>query len=178
MTEEEEATGELKEMYDQLTDPKTNQVDNILKIHGQHPATLSAHVLLYKTVMYGKSKIRRPEREMIAVVVSSLNECHYWLTHHRAGLLRLIKNEVFVNQLAEDWKKAELNEKQFTMILYAEKLTMTPGKVNENDIRALKLVGFTERDILDINQITSYFAYVNRIAEGLGVPLEDFWEGE
>jgi alkylhydroperoxidase family enzyme len=77
MIEEEDASGVLKEQYDRLRDPTTGQVDNILKIHSLHPETLDAHYLLYKTVMYGKSKIRRPEREMIAVVVSSLNECHY-----------------------------------------------------------------------------------------------------
>lgn len=77
MVEEEEAIGDLKEYYDQLKDPNTRKVDNILKVHGQHPETLNAHYILYKTVMYGKSKIRRPDREMIAVVVSSLNDCHY-----------------------------------------------------------------------------------------------------
>lgn len=49
------------------------------------------------------------------------------------------------------------------------------GKVSKEDISKLEEVGFTERDILDINQITSYFAYVNRTADGLGVPLEDFF---
>jgi alkylhydroperoxidase family enzyme len=77
MTEDHEAEGELKEYYNEMRDPSTGEVDHILRIHGQNPPTLQAHFLLYKTVMYGKSRIRRPEREMIAVVVSALNECHY-----------------------------------------------------------------------------------------------------
>jgi len=77
MVTEDEAEGELKAYYDQMRDPQTHQVDHILRIHGQHPATLQAHYLLYKTLMYGSSNIRRPEREMIAVVVSALNHCHY-----------------------------------------------------------------------------------------------------
>lgn len=77
MVEEDEAEGVLKEYYDAMRDPSTGEVDNILRIHGLHPETLQAHFMLYKTVMYGKSRIRRPEREMIAVVVSALNECHY-----------------------------------------------------------------------------------------------------
>jgi alkylhydroperoxidase family enzyme len=77
MVQEDEASEDLQKYYEQLRDPDTGEIDNILKIHGQHPETLKAHLLLYKTVMYGKSKVRRPEREMIAVVVSSLNECHY-----------------------------------------------------------------------------------------------------
>jgi uncharacterized peroxidase-related enzyme len=92
-------------------------------------------------------------------------------------LLRLIKNnEKFVNQLEKEWRKAELTPKQFAMLHYAEKLTLTPGKMQRADVEQLKAVGFTEKDILDINQITGYFAYVNRLADGLGVPLEDFWE--
>ncbi len=61
------------------------------------------------------------------------------------------------------------------MLAYAEKLTRTPGEMARADIEALKMAGFTEPDILDINQITGYFAYVNRLADGLGVPLEAFW---
>lgn len=73
---EEEATGELQELYSELVEP-WGGVDNILKIHSLNPESLKAHVMLYKTVMYGKSPIKRPDREMIAVVVSSLNYCRY-----------------------------------------------------------------------------------------------------
>lgn len=62
------------------------------------------------------------------------------------------------------------------MLAYADKLTRTPWDVTRDDIQVLKARGFTEPDILDINQITGYFAYVNRLADGLGVPLEGFWE--
>jgi len=77
MVTEDEAEGELHAQYDTLRDPKTGEVDHILRIHGQHPATLHAHVVLYQTMMYGPSGIRRPEREMIGVVVSALNHCRY-----------------------------------------------------------------------------------------------------
>jgi uncharacterized peroxidase-related enzyme len=83
-----------------------------------------------------------------------------------------------VNQLLEDWRKADLNDKQFAMLKYAEKLTLTPAKMEKFDIEELKAVGFSEKDILDINQIIGYFAYVNRLADGLGVPLEGFWENQ
>jgi alkylhydroperoxidase family enzyme len=77
MVGEDEAQGELQALYAQLVDPHTGQIDNILRIHGQHPATLRAHYLLYRTLMYGTSGVPRPEREIIAVVVSALNRCHY-----------------------------------------------------------------------------------------------------
>ncbi|HHZ80327.1 MAG TPA: peroxidase [Candidatus Marinimicrobia bacterium] len=73
---EGEAEGELKEHYDHNMEP-WGGVDNIIKIHSLSPESLKGHVALYKAVMYGKSHIPRPEREMIAVVVSALNECHY-----------------------------------------------------------------------------------------------------
>ena len=74
--DEENAEGSLKEQYDQLIEP-WGGVDNILKIHSLNPESLAAHVQLYKTLMYGKSPLRRTAREMIALVVSAINQCHY-----------------------------------------------------------------------------------------------------
>ncbi len=74
--DEENADGSLKEQYDNLIEP-WGGVDQILKVHSLNPVSLNAHVQLYKTVMYGTSPIRRPDREMIAVVVSVINQCHY-----------------------------------------------------------------------------------------------------
>ena len=74
--DEENAEGSLKDQYDQLIEP-WGGVDNILKIHSLNPKSLAAHVQLYKTLMYGKSPLRRTDREMIAVVVSTINQCHY-----------------------------------------------------------------------------------------------------
>lgn len=62
------------------------------------------------------------------------------------------------------------------MLAYAVKLTLEPGNMVETDVIALRRAGFSDRDILDINQIAGYYAYVNRLASGLGVELEDFWE--
>jgi len=62
------------------------------------------------------------------------------------------------------------------MLDYTYKLTLTPWQMVEADVQQLRLQGFSDRAILDINQIVSYYAYVNRVADGLGVPLEDFWQ--
>ena len=62
------------------------------------------------------------------------------------------------------------------MLNYAAKLTERPADIFAKDIEQLRDVGFKDRAILDINQIVAYFAYVNRIADGLGVDLEDFWD--
>ena len=73
---ERDADGSLKDQYAKLKDSRSG-IDNILKIHSLNPESLDAHVRLYKTIMYGKSPIRRVNREMIAVLVSSINQCHY-----------------------------------------------------------------------------------------------------
>jgi uncharacterized protein YciW len=62
------------------------------------------------------------------------------------------------------------------MLDYASKLTERPTDMIRKDVERLRDVGYTDRGILDINQIVSYFAYVNRVADGLGVKLEDFWK--
>ena len=64
------------------------------------------------------------------------------------------------------------------MLDYAVKLTLTPWKMKEADVIALRQVGFSDAAILDINQITGYYAYVNRLADGLGVGMENYWERE
>ena len=64
------------------------------------------------------------------------------------------------------------------MLGYAERLTRTPAKMSPADVDALRTVGFTDRDILDIVEVTAYYAYVNRIADGLGVTLEPWTEDD
>ena len=76
MIAEDEATGELGELYGKLRGPD-GTVDNILKVHGLNPDSLRGHFDFYRTLMRGRSPLTRAQREMIAVVVSSANRCHY-----------------------------------------------------------------------------------------------------
>lgn len=73
----EEAGTELSDLYDRVRDPASGQLDHIMQVHSLHPAGLSAHFELYAAVMRGTPGLRRVDREMIALVVSGLNECHY-----------------------------------------------------------------------------------------------------
>ncbi len=72
-----EAQGELAELYQEACDPKTGELDNIMAIHSAHPAGLAAHLALYNAVMRGTPSLRKVERELIALVVSQENGCHY-----------------------------------------------------------------------------------------------------
>jgi len=76
MIPEDEASGRLKELYRKVEEP-TGGVDNILKVHSLNPPSLEAHFQLYVTLMRGPSELSRAQREMIAVVASAANRCHY-----------------------------------------------------------------------------------------------------
>jgi uncharacterized peroxidase-related enzyme len=87
-----------------------------------------------------------------------------------------VKDDALVKALQTDYRQARLSPADRAMLDYAYKLTLTPWEMNPADVETLREHGFSDRAILDINQITAYYAYVNRIADGLGVPLEAFWK--
>lgn len=74
---EDEAQGEVAAAYKECGDARTGNVDHIMKLHSLNPQSMLDHQQLYKTLMYGKSPLKRPQREMIGVVVSAVNHCHY-----------------------------------------------------------------------------------------------------
>ena len=74
---EDDAEGRLAELYDQTRDPAHGRVDHVIAVHSLHPEGLSTHQELYTAVMKSTKTFRKVEREMVAVVVSKLNECHY-----------------------------------------------------------------------------------------------------
>ena len=78
--------------------------------------------------------------------------------------------------MSSDYQQAELSSADLAMLRYVDKLTRAPWDMVEADVVALRDVGFTDGAILDINQVAGYYAYVNRLADGLGVELESFWE--
>ena len=81
-----------------------------------------------------------------------------------------------MRQLKKDFRQAELSTADRAMCEYVEKLTLRPWEMVETDVIALREAGFSDSAILDINQVTGYYAYVNRLADGLGVELEEFWK--
>ena len=98
------------------------------------------------------------------------------MQHHAAGLARLVKDDALVQALQTDYRRARLTAKDRAMLDYVYELTLRPWDMDRSDVQKLREQGFSDREILDINQITAYYAYVNRIADGLGVPLEEFWK--
>jgi len=98
------------------------------------------------------------------------------VTHHAEGLRVLTKDEDLINHLSTDFRNADLKPNDRAMLEYAAKLTLEPWTMVQGDVEALRSAGFSDSAILDINQVTGYFAFVNRLADGLGVELETYWK--
>jgi uncharacterized peroxidase-related enzyme len=94
------------------------------------------------------------------------------VTHHRRGLRRLLRDDELAAAIESDWSTADISLQRRAMLRMASKLTVEPGRVTEAEVGLLRDVGFSDRDILDIVEVTAYYAYVNRIADGLGVQPE------
>lgn len=88
----------------------------------------------------------------------------------------MTRDAELVEQLMTDFRQTPVKRSDRTMLEYASKLTQEPWNMTEQDVIALREAGFSDEAILDINQVTGYYAFVNRLADGLGVELEAFWE--
>lgn len=87
----------------------------------------------------------------------------------------MINDDSLVGQLKDDFRTADLNETDRAMLEYAAKLTLEPWNMDKSDVEKLRESGFSDAAILDICQVAGYYAFVNRLADGLGVELEDYW---
>ena len=168
-----DAAGSLKKLYDRVKGPNNN-IDNVLAIHSLRPHTLTGHMGLYKAVLHHSGNtLPKWYLETLGVFVSRLNKCDYCVDHHSAGLRRLLnddtKYEEITKAIDNNTSITVLEEKWLQGIQYAKTLTTAPSTLMEDHISALRKVGFTDGEILEINQLTSYFNYVNRSVIGLGV---------
>jgi uncharacterized peroxidase-related enzyme len=125
---------------------------------------LRAFTDMYNDLMLGESGLSKLEREMIAVAVSAVNHCYYCLTAHGAAVRQLSGDPAFGEQIAMNWRAAELTPKQVAMLEFAEKLTEQPAKIVEADRQRLRDAGFSDRDIWDIASTAAFFNMSNRVA--------------
>jgi uncharacterized peroxidase-related enzyme len=172
--DEQDATGELGAVYQDIK-KRRGKISNIMRVHSLNPAAMQRHLDLYIALMFGRSGLSREDRELIGVVVSHLNGCEYCVQHHAAALDHYWENRERIAAVLSDSKAAGLNDRQQHMLAYVRKLTVAPDTASPDDILAMRKVGLTDADILNINLITGYFCLVNRTVLGLGV---DFTESE
>jgi uncharacterized peroxidase-related enzyme len=169
----EEADGRLKVLYDRVKGPDNN-VDNIMMSHSLRPHTMEGHMAIYKYVLHhSNNTIPKWFLETLGVWVSSINECDYCIKHHFSGLRRLLLDDRKANGIKlaiemRDISRAPLEDKEKLAMTYALALASTPPQIKEFMIEELREAGYTDGEILEINQVVSYFAYANRTVLGLG----------
>jgi uncharacterized peroxidase-related enzyme len=168
----ERATGRLRVVYDRIKGPH-GELDNILTVHSLRPHTLEGHMALYKNVLHHSgNRLRTWQLETIGVYVSLLNRCDYCVDHHFAGLRRLLADADRAATLRAALDAGDLegfDPRLRAMLAYARRLTLDPASVGAEDVAALRAAGLDDGEILEVNQVTAYFAYANRTVQGLGV---------
>ena len=168
-----EATGVLKRLYDKVKGPNDN-VDNIMMVHGLRPHTMKGHMALYKNVLHNSNNtVPKWFLETIGTYVSILNKCDYCIDHHFEGLKRLLNDEekstIIKKKLITNSYESLFDKDYYLVLRYAEKLTINPENITSEIIEEIKDQGVTDGEILEVNQVVSYFNYANRTVLGLGV---------
>lgn len=167
------ATGKLRKLYDRVKGPNNN-VDNIMLAHSLRPHSMEGHMALYKNVLHNSNNtMPKWFLETIGVYVSQLNNCEYCVQHHLQGLKRLLNNHQKFKTIQDNLQSEEFcklfDNKYEEALNYAKLLTLKPTVINKENINELIKVGFTDGEVLEINQVTAYFNYANRTVLGLGV---------
>jgi len=168
-----DASGKLKKLYDRVTGPNGN-VDNIMMIHSLRPHSMEGHMAIYKNVLHHSGNtIPKWFLETLGVWVSRLNDCDYCVEHHFSGLKRLLSDDARAKALrsaieARNIADAPLDAGQKLAMDYARHLTKDPGGMTQAIVIELREQGYSDGEILEINQVTAYFNYANRTVLGLG----------
>lgn len=171
-----ESTGRLRKTFERIAGPN-GTIDNILVVHSLRPHTLSGHMALYKSVLHHSGNaLPKWFLETLGIHVSYLNGCSYCFDHHFAGLERLVDNparsEAIRNALTSNNFDGVFSSKEASALVYAAALTNDVSRVDESFIALMRSEGLTDGEILEINQVVSYFAYANRTINGLGVTTD------
>ena len=115
------------------------------------------------------------DRELLAVVVSSVNRCTYCEVSHGAALRSYTGDAVTSDLVASNWRQADLPDREAAMCAYAEKLTVHPADVTEADLGPLRAVGLDEHQVIELVQVVGMFNLTNRVSTALGfVPNEEY----
>ena len=169
---------EATQKYFDICNEKLGMVPNVLKAHAFDINKLNAFSALYNDIMLGDSGLSKLEREMIAVLVSSINKCFYCLTAHGAAVRELSGDPILGELMVMNWKAARLDARQRAMLGFAEKVTKESSAVTEDDRQALREVGFSDRDIWDIANVVGFFNMSNRVASATDMRPNDEYHAQ
>ena len=155
---------------------KSGFIPNVFLALAHRPEEFRAFFSYHDALMNKESGISKGEREMIVVATSALNECLYCVVAHGAILRIREKNSLIADQLATNYKKADITDRQRAMLDFAVKVSRHANTISDEDIQALAKHGFSDQDVWDIGSIAAFFALSNRLANMANIrPNEEFY---
>jgi 4-carboxymuconolactone decarboxylase len=172
----------LKEMPDDIrvrieqVQAKAGFIPNVFLAMAHRPEEFRAFFAYHDALMDKAGGLTKAEREMIVVATSSANQCHYCVIAHGAILRVRAKNPLIADQVAVNYRKADITPRQKAMLDFAVKVAVAPYAIGEQEFEALKSHGFSQDDVWDIGAIAAFFAMSNRLANvGDMRPNDEFY---
>jgi uncharacterized peroxidase-related enzyme len=155
---------------------KSGFVPNVFLTLAHRPDEFRAFFAYHDALMLKPSGLTKGEREMIVVATSGANNCVYCVVAHGAILRIYEKNPLIAEQVAVNYRKADIPTRQKAMLAFAMKIATASGTIEEADFEALRPHGFSDEDIWDIGAIAAFFALSNRMANMIGMrPNDEFY---
>ena len=155
---------------------KSGFIPNVFLALAHRPDEFRAFFSYHDALMNKESGLSKGEREMIVVATSGLNECIYCVVAHGAILRIREKNSLIADQIATNYRKADISDRQLAMLDFAVKVSQDASVISKEDIQALASYGFSERDVWDIGSIAAFFALSNRLANMANIrPNDEFY---
>lgn len=155
---------------------KAGFIPNIFLGLAHRPDEFRAFFAYHDALMEKDSGLSKAEREMIIVATSGLNQCIYCVVAHGAILRIREKNPLIADQVATNYRKAEIGPRQKAMLDFAVRVSQQAHEISEEDIKTLTNQGFSEDDVWDIGAIAALFALSNRLANMAGIrPNNEFY---
>jgi uncharacterized peroxidase-related enzyme len=152
---------------------KSGFVPNVFLTLARRPDEFRAFFAYHDALMDKEGGLTKAEREMIVVATSAANQCQYCVIAHGAILRIRAKNPLTADQIAVNYRKADITLRQRAMLDFAMKVSRAAEEVSDADFAALAVHGFSEDDIWDITAISAFFALSNRLANVTGMRAND-----
>jgi len=143
---------------------KSGFIPNVFLVLAHRPEEFRAFFAYHDALMDKPGNLTKAEREMIVVATSNLNQCQYCVVAHGAILRIRAKDPLIADQVAVNYRKADISDRQKAMLDFAVRVSTEAQKVSESDFATLESHGFTEEDIWDIAAISAFFGLSNRLA--------------
>jgi uncharacterized peroxidase-related enzyme len=160
----------------QAVQEKSGFVPNVFLTLAYRPDEFRAFFAYHDALMEKDGGLSKAEREMIVVATSSANQCHYCVIAHGAILRIRAKNPQIADQIAVNYRKADITPRQRAMLDFAMKVSRKASEISETDLAAVASHGFTDDDIWDIAAISAFFALSNRMANFTAMrPNDEFY---